>query len=554
MCMIKCSCLPFCRPSYKPFFFPFLQVGYQLLSLPDEILIKIILMNEIKDVKNCMLVSKELRDFIFNTPEMMRKFQINLKPNFNEWKAASTFLKDRGSFFRNLKFKLFDLSRPLIKFILEQTPNLEDLILDHEQPHIVKTGTDSNEMDEQLDVSLPELPKLKSLTLELCDLKDFLKNTKNVKTLQKFSVSSKNYEDPELLMNFLNQQPNLKELTMNSKKENDSVKVVKYFCANRTNFQLKTFKVKLSNYRNERFIVGFLATQTDCLEELEFYEEPEKDVLQMIFAQFKKLRKFTILKTNYRPILFKKSFPPNRIDTLTHFDGDYFVILDELIAKFPNISTLKCKKLKADGGNYEKITTLEVKFLDLEIFMNVTFPNLKNFSVIKNIKNCFNTDSCEAWKKFAKNIENVENITVKYAGDRYEFSDYDFFKGLKIFQNLKTFSYRHMLYGQLSDKPVKENEMIKENNFYLKVLIDGHKNTIKVSNFLVDRYKAALKILLDTFQGYEFIEFCFEDLWERPLNHKTAMTYYLTRNNKRPAEYGGKSINKKAKSTRNLII
>ncbi|CAG9801167.1 unnamed protein product [Chironomus riparius] len=524
-----------------------MTVVCQLFSLPDEILIKVILMSEIKDIKNCMLASKELRNFIFNTPEIMRKVQINLKPSFNEWVEASTFLKDRGSALKNLKFKLFDLPRPLIKFILEQTPNLEELILVHTQPTVKQVP---DEMDEQIDDNLPELPKLKALELELCDLRDFLKNIKSIKTLEKFTVSSKSYEDPKLLMRFLNQQPNLKELTMNATKENEYVKFIKYF-SSKANFQLRTFKLKLCSYRNERYIVDFLKTQTECLEELEFNEEPEKDVLQLIFGQFRKLRKFSILKTGYRPILFKKSFPPNLIATLTYFEGDYFVDLHQLITKFPNIATLKCKKLKADGGNYDKITTLEVKFLDLEIFMNVTFPNLKNFSVTKNIKNCFNTDSCEAWKKFAKNIENVENITVKYAGDRYEFSDIDFFKGLKIFHNLQTFSYRHMLYGQLSDKPVSENEKIKEDNFYLKVLIDGNKKTVKVSNFLVDRYKGALKVLFDTFQGYEFIEFCFEDIWERPLNYKTAMTYYLTRNNKRPTEYNGKSLNRKVKSIRN---
>lgn len=99
------------------------------MDFPAEI-IKAILchLDDVKDLKNCLLVSPEIRELIIKTPELMRKLQVYLMTE--TWETKLPFIERYGFFIRSLK--LDDIGFKNTKEymnILRKTPNLESLII-----------------------------------------------------------------------------------------------------------------------------------------------------------------------------------------------------------------------------------------------------------------------------------------------------------------------------------------------------------------------------------------------------------------------------------------
>jgi hypothetical protein len=202
-------------------------------QLPMEIIIHIIsFLNDIKDLHNCMLISKEIRDFIFKTPEIMRKILINFSEcswvnlpliKINEKNVQDPItdnyinlshhphlqlLKDQGKYFRCLELRIDENIPNKFKFIMNRVVNLEDLNFE-----VIESQTEIKEVNESHKDS-PDLKNLKSFKINHNALKFFVKNTKNAKNIQKFTVIAPKIDSQEVLTDFIVQQDNLKEFTL----------------------------------------------------------------------------------------------------------------------------------------------------------------------------------------------------------------------------------------------------------------------------------------------------------------------------------------------------
>ena len=190
-------------------------------------------LKSIDDIRNCMLLSKEIKDSMLKSPEIMRNIKIQLKC-FYETETAKKVLTEHGRYIRCLSILAKVKSSKLFKDLLSLVPNLEEFLLEKRivlsrptYPWSVvysswlnelvyesdKDSSDSDDEDEDEhtanedtddDVYVPpptiklsdywndnenslDMTKLKALKIDVRDLEFFLKATKNVKNLENFN-------------------------------------------------------------------------------------------------------------------------------------------------------------------------------------------------------------------------------------------------------------------------------------------------------------------------------------------------------------------------------
>lgn len=80
---------------------------------------------EVKDFKNCLELSKEIRHLILKTPKILNKIQVILESNAKE-EEVSVFLNNYGLNITTLKIKGSQIEQELLSFILDNVPNLEE--------------------------------------------------------------------------------------------------------------------------------------------------------------------------------------------------------------------------------------------------------------------------------------------------------------------------------------------------------------------------------------------------------------------------------------------
>lgn len=280
------------------------------------------------------------------------------------------------------------------------------------------------------------------------------------------------------------------------------------------NLNLKVFKISCPVIHNEYF-KNFLRTQALCLEELELNLITHSATFEMIFINFKVLKKLTIDEDGSETI-FHEDFPQNlTLDSLQtfHDKNQNGTIVRKLINFFPNLETLKgCDTMQANGTS-ESIQTFDVSEVYWPRIRNFKMPNLKNL-FIKKIDRC---DDRYYWSNFCNNFLNVENITIEKIGNEV-LDTLRLIKSLKKFTKLKTFKLRH---GNAiaHDYKLDENERVeefkndrKERVKFFKILLDIEGRTIKISSYIVKNCKKEMKLLKEFFNGFEFFEFCFEEL------------------------------------------
>jgi len=59
------------------------------------------------DIKNCMLLSKEIRWEIFRTKKIMENFFVTLTTLLENWKKVPEFLQKYGRYILKFRFKIF---------------------------------------------------------------------------------------------------------------------------------------------------------------------------------------------------------------------------------------------------------------------------------------------------------------------------------------------------------------------------------------------------------------------------------------------------------------
>lgn len=346
-----------------------------------------------------------------------------------------------------------------------------------------------------------DLPNLKSLNIRFQDLRKLMDHICSLESLEKLSLSVNEFKNDTFLIDFFIFVINLKDLSI-SECENDE-KLDKCYTYKdlkilneKVNFKLKRFALNARSY-NDNFVTKFIKTQVENLEELELTFELNENIFGPIWSKFKKLRKLK-LSCVRNQINFIEHFHDVHIETVTSFDTTRFSNLKKNIERFPNLEIFNSMEIVAMYGEFTKITTLNIEFLNLSLVKGGMFPNLKNLTVTRCIEPCENKD----WISFCKNISNVENVRLKI---HYKaICDCCVFDCLSIFKKLKKFSFEHNL---------KFLKKYSEENFneYYKVAINTIKKTVKICNFIVENDVNSFLKVYEHFVSYEFTEICFED-------------------------------------------
>lgn len=486
--------------------------------LPTEVIIHIIsFLDDIEDIHNCMLLSKEIRDFIFKTPEIMRKLLINFSKckwinipmkRKNVWNSDSScsqtdsletepqigFLEKRGKFFRCLQIKIDENYGEILKFILNLVPNLEELNFEILEPWCeILTNLELFE-------ETPDLKRLKNLRINHNALKFLLKNTKNVKNLQKLAIISPKVGSQEILTDFFIQQDHLKEFTLRFNTGMDIINFPTRDITKEINFKLTKLKLCFVNSNREHFI-DFLKTQVEHLEELELNYKPHEDILDVVFKLFKNLSNLTLNTYGDSPV-FSEFYPHWQLPNLRKYTGKSFsgMHLKNIYMRFPNVEALSVWKLMDSAEVYSKLTTLEVGLLYYHQLQHLKLPGLKDLTIV-----LLNGDNSESsFINLTKNIENVENMTIKDFQDDKEVTIV--VKNLNSCKNLKTFKLgclKRIGYGNAMGVNLIN---FKDQQFF-NMIIDTKKKLIKYSRFISIRFPEIFDIFVDNFKGFDVIEY-----------------------------------------------
>lgn len=420
-------------------------------SIPVEMIINIISYLDNKhDILNCMKLSKEIRDLIFKTPKIMRKFKFSY--NYNS-PCPIEFFRNRGASIRRLCLNIRPDDEALLRFLLNCTPNLELLILYKTEDG--RTERFMSFAEEFVGIGLADLSKLKYLLMQISDFDYFIKNTKNVKNLQNLTIFEKRHEHSKLLKEFLDQQNNKKELSL-------------VYFAYKWNVDFKHIE-NVAEYVTEVINDGQI-------------------INEIIFEKFTNLRKFFDLSQRMNIIAERLNSLNSQhkcLKTYVNRDETINNLNFEIItAKFPNMDFLRCNRFQVTEGTNKSLQTLHVNGMSFDNCRNFKLPNLKNFRVDFSS----GLTQMSFWNEFSKNIENVENIEI--TGYMHELIDENFAQNLNKFQKLKTFMFTSLRIGSESDV----------------IIVDKTMKILKVSINLSLKYGKDFNVIWEKFIDYKLIE------------------------------------------------
>ncbi|XP_070505271.1 telomerase component p95-like [Chironomus tepperi] len=453
-------------------------------NLPAEIIIKIISnLDDFEDLKNCMLLSKTIRNSIFKTPEIMRKIIVNLSCS-----ESSKFLDFRGHSIRCLRIQSFQDGT--LQTIFSKVPNLEELTFKNgqlndrfsRQNSILIHDFDKNNNPKDIldESSRAELPNLKILELRSSNFEMFTKCTQNVTKLEKFTIYMTELNHSDSIAEFVAHQSSLTDLNLTNISQLHVFDFPYQLICSKAAFKLKILKII-----RIKCDVKFLESQLENLEELELTEVDSINTLEIILKKSRKLRKLSLGSVACSWLLLP-DFMDLKLQTLKFYEdrNSKGVELDKIYAKFPNLLSLKCLQLTPVDGIFDVLESLEVFVLDCQKLLNLQLNSLKNLTIVKISK----FSDPKLFEKFTKNIKNIENLTIKHIEDHHNIPS--ILKCLKEFKNLKTFK-------------------LKQASYYddYEITIDTKERTVKTLRSSVEKNQEILKVLNENFEDFEFFEF-----------------------------------------------
>lgn len=405
----------------------------------------------------------------------------------------------------------------ILRKFLKWTPKLEEFVIDNrlELP-VYKIYNDKclchaaaarkNSWNELWtpDCLSVDLPALKVLKIELRDLTNFIKATKQIKTLEKLSIFISTSTDQSVMTEFILQQHNLKELNLIVTKFGLNVKFPTREIISEVKFKLNKLKILTNRKRIVNNLTDhFLLTQASSLEEIEFDSSPSDRTLVTIFYRFKQLKKFTqrtdatsLIVRNIRMLLRK-------LQHVTYYEdmNTSGISLNTIVFLLPVVSSVKCIYLNNSFGDFPTVNDLDVNNLKISNLKYSTFENLKNLT----IKKLMEVKDEKCWRSFARSIESVNNLSIKGIENVENLPI--ILKNLTSFKKLQKFSFLHNP-GVNREYIMKfQQSILFEYRFY-EILIDMDLKTIKISSHIVEKRKDILDILAENFKDFEFFEIC----------------------------------------------
>lgn len=507
------------------------------LSLPVEVIVKIISnLTDIEDINNCMLLSKEIHNAMFRTPEVMR----NILYSFDcilDSDDYHKFLKSNGKFVKCMKLLFYSDEEKMLKEFLSETPNLEELTLENSAPvirvykrprrgcfccgpgRLANLMNDNGPADEIPDddsnfeaeywqpteKNCVELPKLVSLHIERRDIKHFLKMTKRVNSLIKLSVTAAGFGEDHIMTNFVSKQDRLKDLSFNVRETRSTLYFPSHDISSDIQFKLKKLQLHSSCNSSSKHFSKFLDAQTGSLIELDLDHSLDDKSLDVIFGKANKLEKLIHKPSdNYKNSAFYEDNHPEWCnENLRYYEdqGSTGVKLDCVAEWFPNLHMLKCKSILKSRIN-NQLTVLEVDNFDINNLSNVQLTNLKKLITGKVMKSV----SHNSWQLSVESIKNLEILEIKSIESVEDIPQ--IVNALQLLKNLKKFYLRYHP-RRYNKEIIDDTEKITTGFMFYKIMIDMDAKTVKVSSYIVRKCKKFLDILIRNFQDFKFYEFCF---------------------------------------------
>lgn len=508
-------------------------------------------------LKQCLMISKEFRELIIKTPELMRKLQVIF---FNEnWQAKMPFIEEYGFYVRSIKFDDcgFRSMRDLRK-ILMLTPNVETLVfyncfilemtdIEHPDHHLqnvenhveIENEDDAglqheeevvqhNESEVVLEPIDPEendpidLKNLTYLHLDSCNIAEKLVHSlRNCTTLKRLKITFYYQAPVSFFTEFVCQQNNLQDLycvgwsdmVFKSLFKDDISK-------ERIKFKLKKFTLECELGYHLNFS-SFLHSQASHLQELELTcYNINFHYYRLLFNHFRNLKKLTLptdwVLTDSRANEIKNC----RILSLQELNlvgsNDDITTFKTVVEIFPNIEVLKSENIMCFSlqGILEKFTQLrhiKAENFRVETMLFVRIPSLK----IIEVSYLFPMAMSFLWENLSENCPNIEQLIIRDIG-HFKLNESIMTEIGIIINNLKNF--KKLTHCEIISSP--QDPMVNgdedqngiqppiEHAFY-KVIIENSPEkhrVIKLSPYFAQHCADDVNTLKETFSKCDIVE------------------------------------------------
>ncbi|CRK94293.1 CLUMA_CG007808, isoform A [Clunio marinus] len=469
-------------------------------------------------------LSKEFRESIIKSPELMRKIPIVLCEH-SSWRDLIPFLEKYGEHVMEMKFLSVSLHElEDVGIILKFTPNLENLCC---RLNFVKTYVNADgdiiygifEEEIKEDCIDFKLGKLKVVSIESPEkiVLMLIKALKHCVNIEEFNLSTTITRHEQIIGEFLEHQNNLKKLSIEGSSDNLLESIFTRSLVDRK-FQLRALKLDCELDKFYPILSEFLNTQTDSLEELEIPH------YGMNFHYFRLILKCVNLRKLI--INFDGMFNGDRIaeirnirlPNVTYVEfKDFqceFTVFEVVLGLFPNIEVLNTRiiyfSLHGILDNFPKLRKIISSEFRVELLSFAKSQSLKQLDVniTISIRDTF------FWDHLAKNIPNIENLTIKYENNRKllettNMNSKALLKSLKSFKKLKqcriTDPFSQTVYINLDEDSDDKVPVLDEKQPYTFILDIVLKEIFATRNFLLE-HSQDLKELSEIFEIKEIVE------------------------------------------------
>lgn len=386
------------------------------MDFPPEIFRQILNQCALPELKKCLEVSDDFREMIITTPRLMRKMPVIF---FRcEWNDTVPFVEKNGKHVRSIKFQDCSIDNTNdVRRILNFTPNLEELDFNSfgEDAIAGEVTTTSN------DIEL-NLTAIKSLKIGAPGrlTKDLVHDLRNSTNIIKFSIDT-SFELPvSEVGDFLAQQMNLKELSLNGNLSDDFAirTIFSEKFVNNESLKLKTL-VLHTGLEYNRALSDFLKAQSKNIEVLEILNyEINFHFYRIVFKNFHNLKKFSG-RINYnfneaRCAELAEYSLPNLTEFGTDERVDDALVFAALIKMFPNLEVIRTPisdfPLHGILEYLPKLRRIETaSCFKLEMMMFAKSFSLRELEVStsESMMQSF------LWKTLAEDFPNIEKIVIK---------------------------------------------------------------------------------------------------------------------------------------------
>lgn len=388
------------------------------MKLPFELWRVILSHCDTETLKECMLVSKDFRELIIRSPEVMEN--LPLIHNDHNLPHKLAFVEEYGKYVKSVKFIDF----PLVKFMTQfkKTPNVKHLIM--VTPGCFRRGANQQVVeypDRTINFELNSLEiwrasGYRTYEYSTIEIKQILHVIKDCTSLKKIKINSIIEESVKEIEDFIARQKHLEEISLLHK---TNLSIFTDQLVRQEDFKLKTLVLTCELPYNQK-LSNFLRQQAENITNIQLgFQDSKVDFhyYRLVLSTFTKLKKISLSVIYNIDGIRAEEISRFRLPNVTelkifeHVDDPN--ILNAVIDMFPNLELLSLSArsyfLKDVLSKLPKLRKIESPYFYLETMFVGQSSSLKELDV------CIESIIFESifWEKLAKNCPNLERLTIR---------------------------------------------------------------------------------------------------------------------------------------------